>query len=757
MSIFRNHRPVLQATGVYAGGGWLAFEIIDEIGLRLGLPGWVSGTALLLIAIGLPVVVVTAYVQHRAGSAEPPAGSRSDATATEPALPAPPPTRMERVFTWRRTLATGALLFVLLFFGATGFMTARHMGVGPFGTLFAQGVLDSEDPILMADFASERDPALGRALSEALRIDLVQSSAIRVVDPRRVREALERMQRSASDGLPADVALVLAEREGIKAVLRGEVSSLGIGYQLLAELVAADGTVLEAFRETARDSTQIIDAVDRMSNRMRARIGESLRTVRGGAPLARVSTRSLPALRKYSEASDISRSTGDYLGAALLYEEAVALDSTFAMAWLALGISLANGEVREDDMVDAFRSAWELRDRLPERERLFAIAMYEERVRSDRRAAVEAYRNLRALAPDHSGARNNLALVLYGLRRYAEAESILAAQPADRRVPAEWLNLIRAQFNQGRTDEAFASLVAMQQALPTHLSTAGAGAFLTVAMGETESFAESGRATLEGFRSVSAQVIGGRYVSLAFLTLGRLAEAGTTIDWAVAPLGPRGDDETAFAMKVGFASDLALAAFDARRAAVLLDDALAAHDRNRFSPAGRQHLGVATVRALAGDFAAAQREIAEYERTLSRPERIAPPDALQLTRALVAVLQGDGATALAVLRPLDQNSECSICPLPLMGQAFELLGQPDSAVAAYRRFLDTPYMMRIDADPAWRATVLQRLGELYEQRGDTQLALRYYGEFTQLWRRADPTLLPRVEAVQRRIAGLRPG
>ena len=48
----------------------------------------------------------------------------------------------------------------------------------------------------------------------------------------------------------------------------------------------------------------------------------------------------------------------------------------------------------------------------------------------------------------------------------------------------------------------------------------------------------------------------------------------------------------------------------------------------------------------------------------------------------------------------------------------------------------------------------RRLGELYEQRGDRDKAVSYYNEFVELWKDADPELLPQVEEARRRIANL---
>ncbi len=44
----------------------------------------------------------------------------------------------------------------------------------------------------------------------------------------------------------------------------------------------------------------------------------------------------------------------------------------------------------------------------------------------------------------------------------------------------------------------------------------------------------------------------------------------------------------------------------------------------------------------------------------------------------------------------------------------------------------------------------------FEQRGNTERAIYYYGKLVELWKDADPELQPRVEAARRAIAALSP-
>src|SRR5205807_8021717 len=140
------------------------------------------------------------------------------------------------------------------------------------------------------------------------------------------------MNRPPGTRLDLALARELAQRVGAKVVVRGQIDPVGRGYVLAAELVApADGAVLVALRENARDDGAIIDAVDRLSRRLRERIGESLKTIRASEPLERVTTSSLEALQRYSQAVKASEA-GEWDRAVDMLEQAIRLDSGFAMA-----------------------------------------------------------------------------------------------------------------------------------------------------------------------------------------------------------------------------------------------------------------------------------------------------------------------------------------------------------------------------------------------------------------------------------------
>jgi hypothetical protein len=91
----------------------------------------------------------------------------------------------------------------------------------------------------------------------------------------------------------------------------------------------------------------------------------------------------------------------------------------------------------------------------------------------------------------------------------------------------------------------------------------------------------------------------------------------------------------------------------------------------------------------------------------------------------------------------------------MLGQAYDQAGATDSVVAIYERYVTTPWLTRLDAGDWFAlAAIYERLGGLYELRGDTAKAALYYGRFVELWEDADPDLQPRVEAARRALERL---
>src|SRR6266704_2942279 len=732
-------QPV-RVAGLFALGSVAVLGVVYFLTNQLGLPGWVLRAAIGLLAVGLPVTVATGLVERR----------RALARAA-----APPAAGLHAWLTWRKALTSGVLAFAALGLVAAAHTAMRVLGVGPVGTLVASGVLGERDRLVLADFENRTaDSTLGPSLTEALRVDLTQSPLLRLMDAAAIGQALGRMGRAA--GTPLDLALAreLAQREGAKAVVHGQIDPVGRGYVLSAELVSApDGAVLVALRENARDDGAIIEAVDRLSGKLRERIGESLKTIRASEPLEQVTTGSLEALRKYSQAVK-ANDAGEYARAISSLKEAIGLDTGFAMAYRKLGVVLNNTGAGPSRVAEAATQAFRHRDRLTPLERYLAEAFYYYRGAEFDRAKVErAYRSALELDPENFVALNNLALALNEQRRFAEAESLTLQAIAFAPNPTLYVNATVAQVGQGKLAEAARTAAAFAERSPNNPLTFFVRAGLADARRDFDSatIIVQQQAQLVpdlAIRDASAS-------ALAYLSLvrGRLAQAEGHIRTAMELNERRGLPGSYVGNAVGLAIiDLHFRnAPDAARRTV--EAALRRHPLTSIPPGDRPYLILTWFYAEAGRPDRAKQLLAEYEATVPEAFRRRVPFR-HGAAAAVALAEGRVPDAIKEYRAWYDEDNCAACGLYFLGRAYKRAGEPDSALAVYGRAVTTPGLLRLFDEAHTLAATYRGLGELYEARGQLDKARDYYGRFVDLWKYADPELQPHVRDVKQRLARL---
>ncbi len=745
-------RSIWQVLGSYAVGAWLVLQLAETLSSLLGLPLWFGPAVIGLLIAGLPLVILTSVVQGgRPAPAEP--GEAAEATGTQ------------KFFTWRNALmAAGGV--VLLFVLSTGsYLGLRQLGVGPFGTLQAKGLIDPEARVILAEFDNRSsDPTIGETVRALFAIDLAQSTAINLLERPQIAPVLERMERPADTPLTLDVAMEVAQREGIKAIMAGEVLPLGEGFVISTRLMAVpDGGSLIAERATANGVAEIPKAVDLLSARLRERIGESLRTIQGDPPLEDVTTGSLEALRKYAQAVQ-ANDAGDYQRAISLLDEALAADSTFAMAHRKLGIILNNGNLEPERSRAAFTRAWERRDRLTERERYLAEAAYHHYVAGDQQASIDAYRSLLERYPNDGVALNNLGIQLEGIGRLEEAEGLYRRAIEQRTAnPSTYGNAMFLQSRLGMDDRAKATYQAFAEAFPGQPLVLRNGSGLTSSRfdhDEAERIATRLRDAVRGnpvWESVAMFELG----NLA-LVRGRVREGREEL-----LLGFRISEDAGLGF-VDMPGRLFEWLVDAQMAEAFLGDSarvLETLDRatrddvwTATPPPGRSHLAFATLYAAVGAPEPARALLAAYESEVGPVEDADPRSRVlhALATGEIAIAEGRYEDAVRQLRPVEESwVECPLCGVRELGKALALSGQPDSAIAVYERYLDARLLFRLNTDALnlWRTFVA--LGELYEDRGDRERAIEMYTRFADLWEDADPELQPRVRDARQAIDRLR--
>ena len=282
--------------------------------------------------------------------------------------------------------------------------------------------LTEKDSILLTDFVNTTgDPVFDGTLKQALAVQLEQSPYLNVFPQDRVRDTLKFMGRSPDERLTPDLARDVCQREGIKAVLNGAISSIGTQYVVDVNAVNCQtGDSLAREQVQADKKEQVLAAVGKAASSLRGKLGESLASVQKfDAPVEEATTSSLEALKAFSLA-EAERNKGSEFTAIPLYKHAIELDPNFAVAYARLGQSYANtgqGALAKENVTKAF----ERRDRASELEKLYISTHYYEIVTGELDKSTEAYQLWKRTYPRDSIPTNNLAIDYAWMGKFDQA------------------------------------------------------------------------------------------------------------------------------------------------------------------------------------------------------------------------------------------------------------------------------------------------------------------------------------------------
>jgi eukaryotic-like serine/threonine-protein kinase len=282
---------------------------------------------------------------------------------------------------------------------------------------------------------------------------------------------LRYMNRSQEERLTVPVAREICQRQSLKALLAGSISSLGSHYVISIEAINAQtGDAIARQQVEAESKEQVLTALSKAASHLREKLGESLRTIQKyDAAIEEATTSSLEALKAFSLGFE-QQARGRYLEAIPFYKRAVELDPAFAMAHARLAVAYDNS--RQSELAaESATKAFEIKERVSEREKLLISWRYYSITTRELDKTIEVLELWKQTYPRAPEPPNTLAFYYAQMGQFDRA--ILEAQEAIRLNPGRaqpYSNLAIALMCLNRFDEAKA---VYEQALAQGLDSIG--------------------------------------------------------------------------------------------------------------------------------------------------------------------------------------------------------------------------------------------------------------------------------------------
>jgi serine/threonine protein kinase/predicted Zn-dependent protease len=294
------------------------------------------------------------------------------------------------------------------------------------------------------------------ALADLLITDLSQSKLIRVISGEVMYNILDRLNQLEATAYSSDVLREIASRGRADRILVGNFTKAGDTFRINTTL--QDGRTGELFGSESVEGVgekSFYTMVDELTRRIKAHFAltEEEITADIDSKIETITTGSPEAYKLYSEARTYHRQT-DYLRSIGTMQKALEIDPDFAMAWRSVAMAFNNLEMRPAKL-EAISKAFNLRDKVSERERYTIEADYYKSWEKSHDKAMESYKKLLEQYPDDTIGNTNLGILYFEQEEFDKAiahyEINIRNNPDDRL--ASW-NLIDTYQAMGLYDKA---------------------------------------------------------------------------------------------------------------------------------------------------------------------------------------------------------------------------------------------------------------------------------------------------------------
>jgi serine/threonine protein kinase/tetratricopeptide (TPR) repeat protein len=301
---------------------------------------------------------------------------------------------------------------------------------------------------------------LRSGLSEWFITDLSQSRFLNVITGDGIYSTLKKLNLLDTDKYSSEDLTRVAEMVYADHILKGSYIKVGDNFVITAMLQKPGTNETVSSRQVrCRGEEEIPDKVDELTRQIKQDLELTPQQIAVDidAEVGQITTTSPEAFKFYSEGRKFHHET-EYRKSIEMMERATELDPQFAMAFRSMGASYSNLLLFAEGKKFT-QKAFELKDRLPERERYLIEGEFFRDKETTYAEAIESYSRLLDLYPDDLIGNTNLGIVYSSIEEWDMAiKSYEVLTKANDPAPFSVMNLAEAYRAQGLYDKAQAAL-----------------------------------------------------------------------------------------------------------------------------------------------------------------------------------------------------------------------------------------------------------------------------------------------------------
>jgi serine/threonine protein kinase/cytochrome c-type biogenesis protein CcmH/NrfG len=624
-------------------------------------------------------------------------------------------------------------------------------------------------PIVVADFSNETEESELDGLSGLLITSLEQSKRLSVMSRARMFDILKQLGKKNVNQIDENLCREICKAANIKAMVTASVRKLGQRYSIdLKVLDARQNEYIFTAKEDGQGQESIFAMIDNLADKTHSGLEEKEEEMQGlTKKVADLTTSNLEAYQHYFDGEELINKR-EFGAAAIAFRKAIAIDSTFALAYYRLAYALQwqlSGRSKEP-----IRKAMQYIEKVPHKEQ-YHIRAINALVDQNLVEGLRIYKELLKFYPEDKEARYQVGDWSYHLNDYSTAimqlEQVLVIDPTFERayehiiwtyrdmnqyekvleyaqkyvnkIPgaSAYIMLGEAYNMQGEFNNALQTMEHALEVFPGDKGLIGGIGETYIFMNEFEKAEAEVIKLLSKNRSLSDNRTGYAHLSLIYVYRGQYRKALEMLDQIIEidfNLGDNADLAWAYSRK----AYLQMAGW---------------HDRTKTSEIidiGLNFKDDATVyfyETLFNTYIL----MGEYQQAISMAKKhmsilFSAFDQLEL--AYQYQTRDELSQAIRIFETVENQPWVDLGEE--LAQLYLKVGEYSKAIETVQKTQKTYWSNDHFPQRSFQySRGFYLLGKIYEETGDTQLAIKNYDQFLNLWKDADGDLLDLIDAKER--------